>query len=127
MTPSDRRYTATHEWVKLEDDSALVGITDHAQQLLGDITFVELPKPGKVVAAQEAVAVIESVKAASDVYAPLAGTVAEVNAALATSPELINQDPYGQGWLFRLRPVDPAGVAHMLDAAAYDALNAKAP
>lgn len=127
MTPSDRRYTATHEWVKLENDSALVGITDHAQELLGDITFVELPKVGKVVTQQEAVAVVESVKAASDVYAPLAGTIAEVNAALASSPELVNQDPYGQGWLFRLRPVDQAGVVHTLDATAYDALNAKAP
>jgi glycine cleavage system H protein len=121
MTPNDRKYTKTHEWVKVEGGLAVVGITDHAQKELGDITFIELPKIGKRVGKAGECAVIESVKAASDIYAPVAGEVAEANAALDSRPELVNQDPYGQGWIFKLRTFDAAEVAGLLDAAAYEA------
>jgi glycine cleavage system H protein len=119
--PADLKYTADHEWVRVEADGSLtVGITDHAQAALGDLVFIELPKPGRKVAAKEACAVVESVKAASDVYAPVAGEVVAVNGALDGAPETVNQDAYGS-WLFRLKPESAAGLASLLDAAAYQA------
>lgn len=120
--PSDLRYTKSHEWVRVEADGSLtVGITDHAQDALGDLVFVEPPEAGRSVAAEEACAVVESVKAASDVYAPLAGEVLEGNPELADAPELLNEDPYGKGWLFKLQPSDAAAVDGLMDAAAYQA------
>ena len=119
--PQELKYTASHEWVKSEGDGTVtVGITDHAQEALGDLVYVELPAVGRVVAAGEACAVVESVKAASDIYAPLAGEVTAVNAALAGTPEVVNEDAYGN-WLFRLTPADPAAAGKLLDAAAYAA------
>ena len=120
--PAELRYTASHEWVRsLPDGSVEIGITDHAQSALGDLVFVEVPEAGRALQAGEACAVVESVKAASDVYSPIAGTVTAGNAELAGAPELINQDPYGKGWLLRLKPADPGAVAALLDAAAYQA------
>jgi glycine cleavage system H protein len=117
------RYARTHEWVRsLADGNVEVGISDHAQQALGDLVFVELPEVGRTLAAGEACAVVESVKAASDVYSPVAGTVVAVNAQLAGAPELVNQQPYGQGWLFRLQPAGPLAAADLLDAQAYAAV-----
>jgi glycine cleavage system H protein len=119
--PTELRYTSSHEWVRTEPDgSVLVGITDFAQDALGDVVFVDLPAVGKAFAAGDAIAVVESVKAASDIYAPLAGTVLAVNEALKDAPESVNQDPF-QSWLFRLQPKDAAQVAALLDAAAYSA------
>jgi glycine cleavage system H protein len=119
--PADLKYTADHEWLRVEADGSLtVGITDHAQAALGDLVFIELPKPGRKVAAQEACAVVESVKAASDVYAPVAGEVVAVNGALDGAPEIVNQDPYA-AWLFRLKPESAGALAGLLDAAAYQA------
>lgn len=116
--PADLKYTATHEWVRINGDgTATVGITDHAQEQLGDMVFVELPALGRVLAAAEECAVVESVKAASDIYSPLAGEIVAINEALADTPELINQDPYGEGWLFRLR-ID-GSLDGLMDAAAY--------
>lgn len=121
-TPADLRYAKSHEWVRSESDGTVtVGISDHAQELLGDLVFVETPEVGSSHDAGAACAVVESVKAASDVYAPVAGEVVAVNEQLADSPELINSDPYGEGWLFRLRPVDAGAVNTLLDAAAYQA------
>ncbi len=118
--PGDLKYASTHEWVRMEaDGTATVGITDHAQEQLGDLVFVELPEVGTRYAAGDACAVVESVKAASDIYAPLSGTVVEVNEALEESPQLVNEDPYGEGWLFRVEPEDPAEVDALMDAAAY--------
>ena len=118
--PETFKYTKDHEWIGESDDgTATVGVTDHAQQALGDLVFVELPEAGREVASGEVCAVVESVKAASDVYSPISGTVAEVNAALAESPELVNTDPYGEGWLFRLTPASPAELDDLLDAEAY--------
>ncbi|WP_440996178.1 glycine cleavage system protein GcvH [Arhodomonas sp. SL1] len=117
--PSELKYTASHEWVRPEEDgSVTVGITDHAQESLGDLVFVELPEPGGV-DSEATIAVVESVKAASDIYAPLAGEITEVNERLADEPELINQDPYGEGWLFRMQPADDGAVDGLMDAAAY--------
>ncbi len=118
---SETRYTRDHEWVRLDNGTATVGITVHAQEALGDLVFVELPAPGREVAAAEACAVVESVKAASDVYAPLAGKVTENNATLAADPALANRDAEGEGWFFRLVPSDPASFASLMDRAAYDA------
>ncbi len=120
--PAELRYTASHEWVRsLPDGSVEIGITDHAQGALGDLVFVEVPEAGRALQAGEACAVVESVKAASDVYSPIAGTVTAGNAELAGAPELINQDPYGKGWLLRLKPADLGAVLALLDAAAYQA------
>lgn len=120
-TPAELRYAASHEWARLEQDgSVTVGITDHAQEALGDVVFVELPEVGKQLGAGEQAGVVESVKAASDIYAPLAGTVIAVNEALADVPESVNGDPYG-AWFFRLQPVDAGDLAQLLDAAAYQA------
>ena len=119
--PADLRYTASHEWVRSESDGTVtVGITDHAQAALGDLVFLELPNAGRTVKAGEAVAVVESVKAASDVYAPVAGEVVAGNDAITGTPEAVNQDAYA-AWLFRIRPSDPAAAARLLDAKAYQA------
>jgi len=118
--PKDLRYTKSHEWVRKEaDGSVTIGITDHAQGALGDLVFVETPEAGRKVGANEACAVVESVKAASDVYSPLAGEVLGGNADLGGAPEAINQDPYGKGWMFKVRPSDAKAVDALLDAAAY--------
>ena len=122
---SQTRFTREHEWVRLDAGTATVGITEHAQSALGDIVFVELPEAGREVAAGEDCAVVESVKAASDVYTPLSGRVSEANAALAGDPALINRDPAGEGWLFRLVPSDPTEFDKLLDEAAYAALLAE--
>jgi glycine cleavage system H protein len=117
--PDTLRYTGTHEWVRTEPEGTLsVGITDHAQDALGELVYLELPEPGRRLAAGEACAVVESVKAASDVYAPLAGEVVAANAALKEEPGRLNQDPY-RAWLFRLKPADGVDPSTLLDAAAY--------
>jgi glycine cleavage system H protein len=115
------KYTRDHEWVRQDGDAATIGITDHAQNALGDVVFVDLPEVGREVAAGEACAVVESVKAASDVYAPIAGRIVEVNSALAETPGLINSDPAGEGWFFKIEPKDAAEIAALLDEAAYAA------
>ena len=117
---STTRYTEDHEWVRAEaDGSVVIGITDHAQHQLGELVYVELPDAGRTVTRGDAMAVVESTKAASDVYAPLAGVIVQGNPALAGQPELVNTDPYGEGWLVRLRPADAAALAALLDSAAY--------
>ncbi len=117
--PKDLRYTDSHEWVRREaDGSVSIGITDHAQEQLGDIVFVEAPEPGRKVAAGEAIGVVESVKAASDIYAPIAGEIIAANEDLAAAPEKVNQDAYA-AWMFRLKPASAADVDKLLDAAAY--------
>ncbi len=122
MTPEDRRYVKTHEWVKIEGDLAVVGITDHAQEALGDITFVELPEDGQKLQAKHECGVIESVKAASDIYAPISGEVAQVNQTLNNRPETINEDPFGRGWIIKIRGFNRAEYDALLDAAEYDGL-----
>lgn len=118
----DLRYAPTHEWARLEDDgSVTVGITDHAQEQLGDLVFVESPEVGRQVAKGQECAVVESVKAASDIYAPVSGEVIAVNEELGASPEKINQDAYA-AWIFRLRPTDPGELGALLDAAGYEGL-----
>ena len=118
--PDHLKYTREHEWIEETDEGiAIVGITDHAQEALGDLVFVELPEMLKDVEAGDVCAVVESVKAASDVYSPVSGNVAEVNIALDEAPELVNTDPYGEGWLFRLTPSSPAEMEELLDAEAY--------
>lgn len=121
MNPSDLRYTKDHEWIGLDGALAVVGITNHAQQALGDITFVDPPAVGKALKRHDVLGVVESVKAASDIFAPVAGTVAETNAALAATPELINQDPYGRGWICKLSGVGPADLGALLTLAQYEA------
>jgi glycine cleavage system H protein len=117
--PADLKYTESHEWVRLESDgSVTIGITDHAQEALGDIVFLELPEAGKTVSAGDAIAVIESVKAASDIYAPLSGEIVEANTALAATPDQVNSEPYGS-WLFKLKPTDAAALDKLLSAQAY--------
>jgi glycine cleavage system H protein len=119
--PADLKYAKTHEWARLnEDGSVTVGISDSAQEQLGDMVYIEVPDVGKVVVAAQPCAVVESVKAASDVYAPLAGEILEANSALVDSPETVNQDPYGEGWMFRLLPSDPGKLEALMDAAAYE-------
>lgn len=118
--PQDLRYTESHEWVRREPGGVVsVGITDHAQEQLGDIVFVEAPKAGRKVKAGEAVGVVESVKAASDIYAPVAGEVVAANDALSAAPEQVNADAFG-AWMYRVRPDDPAAIDRLLDAAAYE-------
>ncbi|MBE9579602.1 MULTISPECIES: glycine cleavage system protein GcvH [Moraxella] len=119
--PSDLKYVASHEWLKLEDDGIItVGITDHAQDLLGDVVFVELPEVGRTVSADEEIAVVESVKAASDVYAPIAGEIVEINDELVDSPELANEDPYGKAWFFKIKPANPSDYDSLLSAEEYE-------
>ncbi len=120
-TPTELRYTASHEWVRVEADGTLtIGITDHAQEALGDVVFLELPEAGRSVAKEEAIAVIESVKAASDIYAPVAGEILEANQAAIDAPESVNTDAYA-AWLFKIKPANPADVEGLLDAAGYEA------
>jgi glycine cleavage system H protein len=121
--PPDLKFTKTHEWVRnLPDGKVEIGITDHAQHALGDLVFVEVPEGGRALAVGEPAAVVESVKAASDVYSPVAGEVMEGNPALAGGPELVNTDPYGQGWLMRLRLTQGAATAELMSAAEYQKL-----
>ena len=115
------RYTKEHEWVRLEDGIAVVGITEHAQEALGDVVFVELPEPGREVEDGEAIAVVESVKAASDVYAPLAGRIVEMNQAIVDDPALVNRDSAGEGWFFKMTLADAAAFDALLDEADYKA------
>jgi len=119
VDPTDRRYTAEHEWVKLDGDIAVVGITSFAQDQLGDVVYVELPKPGARVEAMKPFGVIESVKTASDLFAPISGTVAEVNDTLMTEPQLVNDGPYEQGWLIRVTPDDPSDIETLMTAEQY--------
>jgi glycine cleavage system H protein len=124
--PSDLKYTKSHEWVRVEADGTLtIGVTDHAQEALGDIVFLELPEAGRSLTAGEACAVIESVKAASDIYAPVAGEVVGANQDVADAPETVNADAYG-AWLFKLKPANAADVEALMDAAAYEAEIAQA-
>ena len=121
-TPDDLKYSKSHEWVRVNDDGTVtIGVTDHAQAQLGDLVYVEVPDEGRELEAEEACAVVESVKVASDVYAPLAGTVAAANEALADTPEAVNNDAYGDGWLIRLKPADAAAVNALMSAAEYQA------
>lgn len=120
-TPEDLKYTASHEWIKLEGDLATVGITDHAQSELGDVVFVELPEVGRVLKAGDSFGSVESVKTVSEVYAPVAGEVVEVNGALGAQSELINSDPYGAGFMMKIKVSDQAEVDGLLDAAGYEA------
>jgi len=118
--PDDLKYVATHEWVRLEDDGTVtIGISDHAQELLGDIVFIELPEEGAVVTAKEEISVVESVKAASDIYAPISGEVIEVNEDLTDAPETVNSSPYGDGWLCRILPSNLSELEELLDADTY--------
>jgi len=118
--PAELKYTKSHEWIKSNDDGTVtVGITDNAQELLGDLVFVELPEEGTVLAAGDQCAVVESVKAASDVYAPISGEITEVNASLEDEPEQVNTDAFGVGWLFRMKPEQPEQIAALMDAAGY--------
>ncbi|MGZ5048657.1 MAG: glycine cleavage system protein GcvH [Usitatibacter sp.] len=118
--PKDLRYTASHEWIRREADGTVsIGITDHAQEQLGDVVFVEAPQPGRKVAAGEAIGVVESVKAASDIYAPVAGEVVAANAELSAAPEKVNEDAFA-AWMFRIKPANPADIDKLLDAAAYE-------
>jgi glycine cleavage system H protein len=120
--PDDLHYTAEHEWVRVDGDQVRIGITDYAQDQLGDVVFVSLPEVGATVAAGDAFAEIESTKSVSDIYAPVAGTVRAVNTVLTDRPEAVNADPYGEGWICDLAVADPAVVDGLLDAAAYRAL-----
>ena len=119
-TPSELRYTKTHEWARIEDDTIVVGISDYAQDALGDVVFVELPVVGDDVNEGAEVAVVESVKAASDIYAPLSGSITRVNELLDEQPELLNSDPYGEGWIFAMSLNDSDDYCELLDANSYD-------
>ena len=121
--PSDLKYTKDHEWLREQDDGSwAVGITDHAQMALGDLVFVELPESETNVVAGDACAVVESVKAASDIYCPVAGEISSTNAELTDTPELVNADPYGRGWLFTIRPESPAELDELLSSDDYERL-----
>ncbi|MHC5054422.1 MAG: glycine cleavage system protein GcvH [Planctomycetota bacterium] len=122
MVPAELRYSKDHEWVRVDGGAATIGITDHAQSALGDIVFVELPEAGKSFNAGETFGVIESVKAASDCFMPVSGEIAAVNELLADSPQNVNADPYGEGWLIKVDLADPAEVDGLMDAPRYEAL-----
>lgn len=121
MYPNEYRYTREHEWIKLEGTTGIVGITDYAQRALGDIVYVELPKVGAKLEANQSFGTVESVKAVSDIYCPVAGEVIEVNESLGREPEKINQDPHGAGWIIKIRVADPKQLDGLMDAAAYQA------
>jgi glycine cleavage system H protein len=125
MVPTDLRYTTDHEWVRLDGDTATIGITEFAAQQLGDVVFVDLPEAGRTVDQFATFGVVESVKAVSDLYMPVAGEVSAANADLAAQPELVNSDPYGAGWMIRVRVATPGQVESLLDAAAYERLIAE--
>jgi glycine cleavage system H protein len=125
MVPTDLRYTKDHEWVRVDGDEAVVGITDYATNQLGDIVFVELPDVGRTLSQFATFGVVESVKAVSDLFAPVSGEVTQANGALTSAAELVNSDPYGEGWMVRVRLSDPTEVDGLLDSSAYDALIAK--
>jgi glycine cleavage system H protein len=125
MVPPDLRYTKDHEWVRLDGDEAVIGITDYATNQLGDIVFVELPDAGRALSQFATFGVVESVKAVSDLFAPVSGEVVTGNDALAAAPELVNSDPYGEGWMLRIRLANPSEVDELLDATAYGALIAE--
>ncbi|MFP5377143.1 MAG: glycine cleavage system protein GcvH [Acidimicrobiia bacterium] len=120
--PPELRYTADHEWARLEDGRVRMGITDYAQDALGDVVFVQLPEVGAAVEAGDSFSEVESTKSVSDIYAPVAGEVVEVNAALEDAPQSVNDDPYGEGWICVIQPTDPSAFAGLLDAGAYAAL-----
>jgi|SRR5689334_12914140 len=122
MTPEGLRYTKDHEWAKKDGELLVVGITHYAQDQLGDVVFVELPSPGKTVEAGQSFGVIEAVKTVSDLYAPVAGEIVEVNGELQGQPALVNSAPYEAGWMVKIRPANPADVDHLLDATAYKAM-----
>ena len=117
--PADILYSTSHEWARIEGDEAVIGITSFAQESLGDITYVELPEVGRVIEASEEAAVVESVKAASDIYAPVSGKISEINDALESRPELVNKDPFGEGWFFKLAGVDIVEFDALMDISAY--------
>ena len=119
MYPSDRRYTKQHEWVRLEGDRGTIGITDYAQKQLGDVVYLELPEVGRKLDAHGSFGTVESVKAVSELFSPVAGEVVEVNAALVAKPETVNSDPHGQGWMIKVRVADPKAAGELMDAAAY--------
>jgi len=121
MYPTDYRYTKEHEWIKLEGSTGIVGITEYAQHALGDIVYVELPKPGDKLEANRSFGTVESVKAVSDIYAPVSGEVIEVNAGLASAPERVNQDPHGAAWLIKVKLSNPEELDSLMDSAAYQA------
>jgi glycine cleavage system H protein len=125
MVPTDLRYTKDHEWVRVDGDEAVIGITDYATNQLGDIVFVELPDTGRALSQFATFGVVESVKAVSDLFAPVSGEVVTGNDALARAPELVNSDPYGDGWMLRIRLANPSEVEQLLDATAYGALIAE--
>jgi len=120
MEPTDRKYTKQHEWAKLEGDLATVGITNYAQEQLGDIVYVELPQPSDTLSQSEPFGIIESVKAASDLFAPISGGVVAVNEELVDRPELVNEDPYGDGWMLRVHPGDESGMDALMTAEEYE-------
>ncbi len=126
MVPADLRYAKDHEWVRIEGDTATIGVTDFAAHQLGDVVFVDLPAVGKSVDQFATFGVVESVKAVSDLYAPISGSVTEVNGDLSGSPELVNSDPFGGGWMIRVKVADASQVDGLLDAAAYEQLTAEA-
>ena len=118
--PSDLKYISSHEWIRLEDDGTVtVGITDHAQELLGDVVYVELPELDSEVALEDEISVVESVKAASDIYAPLSGTIVAVNEVLEDAPETVNSSPYDDGWMFKMKPSEPSEIDGLIDAESY--------
>ena len=121
MYPEDRRYTKEHEWIRLEGDRGTVGITEYAQEQLGDVVFLELPEVGRKIAPGEVFGTVESVKAVSELYSPVAGEVVEVNSALVQKPEVVNRDPHGAAWMMKVKLTDPAAVAGLMDARAYQA------
>jgi len=126
MVPSDLRYTKDHEWVRVDGDTATIGVTDYAAGQLGDVVFVDLPVVGRSVDQFATFGVVESVKAVSDLYAPVSGEVVDVNGNLAAKPELVNSDPFGEGWMIRVEIGDPAQLGDLLDRAAYEKLTAEA-
>jgi glycine cleavage system H protein len=123
-TPTDRRYTKEHEWAKVEGDVAIIGITDHAQDSLGDIVFLELPEVGRQLAQDEPLGVVESVKAVSDIYSPVSGEIIEVNGSAVSGPETINSDPYETGWMIKVRLADPTEIDGLMTAEEYDSFTA---
>ena len=122
MVPADCRYTKEHEWIRIEGPLGVIGVTDYAQKQLGDVVFLELPEVGRTLAANEVFGTVESVKAVSELYSPVAGTVAEVNTGLVAKPETVNTDPHGAAWMIKVKLADPAAVAGLMDAKAYQAL-----